>query len=1176
MTIQWMTVVFLVCFHLTPHRYKQADFLSAFLELSFIIDIYVRSHLGFYVFGNKVMDLQSIRRQYFKSTLFLIDAIALIPLFVVNWSRNPLHRLDVLNINKLLRLFKVPGQLRALENRYLKWTTELRLFKLLYYTFMLSHIFGCIWFDFASGSSGIFSPEGQGIPAFGRDKWVAWAELEHASLGLQYFSSIFWSFGLMSASSTGELPKECLECVFSVVTMTSGFFLFAYVIGNFTDIIELVDSNQREFYAKMASVRLLLQHFTLPRTIEDRLKTFYAFQRFHTITQEHVLERCLPPSLLTDIRLVHLKPMIDKVSFLQNMNSSVTRLLVSHFTQMLVLRDEYVCRYGEDGYDMFFVFTGVLEVLIPVDQGKTGTSSTASGMSTRLSTRFDLLETDDQLRGMLKKVNELSSGDYFGENGLFTNSARNAYVRALTSCTLYRLSRESLELVFGRYPQWQEKVLRIASLQREQQRLAGLSAEEQQRSCDENMGANLSRVDEINLQAERLEEDLQLVRIRRVDTTLSVQDALRSTALGKVHGRMDNVVRRSATSIFSGANAQSAFHLRWLRLSVFFTVFMALVIPYQITLDKMDRMSGVAPVIKTVEIISELFFALDIWFSWHVTECLDSMELYEQSHRSIYRRQRLFWDVIAAFPFDRLLADFTHSEWLRLLRCAKVANVVVYLGELNRSNISYEMNRFRGAILVYSLLIYWCGCAYLAVCQDAGFGDNWDAWVPSKHLEISDPNDPSPEQLTLRLLRGVFYGMTAFVKKGKTFTPLSVSLVVFSVATCFLGLLVLAFMIGEFATLYVSYIWYEIDFRKNQIAVDLYLSRVRVSNNIKRRAQAFLSSLWSSHYGVNYDSIFTEMPEAIRTSCITHIAQRPLRLFVNNVFRVISNDSPEVIESFALGIARHLHFEGYPRDEIVVSEGSITRAMYIVIKGHLKVTSKADPGITKSKPMIRRGEFFGDRGLLGCAISRTTIRSLRACELLSISAQDMLQVVDEHPVTHLAAAIVNRAQIRMDAFLLAKCSRDEMESHWGTAIFREARHAKKRALDLRERHHHHHHNHSGNSKSFVLSKRHIEEFFRPLSSPSDCAELFLPFLQMLLPHDPLDWHAMQARRGSQILTASSPIADPNELVAQDISQDVRTLKGGIQEEDHKDERKAAQDMGELESIEPGDTVDPLS
>ncbi|KAE9015219.1 hypothetical protein PF011_g7723 [Phytophthora fragariae] len=432
-------------------------------------------------------------------------------------------------------IIQVPKQLHALESRYLKRTTELHLFKLLYYTFMLSHILGCIWFNFASGVAiptlNDSSAANTTKTAFGANLWLPSKKLESGSLMLQYMASLYWSFGLMSSSGESEYPQTTAQCIFSVVTMTAGVFLFAYVIGNFTDIIELTSSESREFNVKMGAARQMLDHFKMPSTLQERVQTFLLFKRYHTITQEHLLGECLPPSLLTDIRLVYMKPMIEKVDFLAGMEISITRMLVSQFTQVLVSRGEFVFRFGDSGSDMFFVLTGILDVLLPMQVAKrsrptfravadTVATKASSGDNQVGPTAEDLDSSWQQISipGQLKKMNEISAGRYFGENGLFTNGERDAYIQARTSCILYRLSRESLELVFERYPRWKQKVIQIANIHREQARLEQLSREEQRRGMLISGGRALSRSDIVNERAEGLKGSRYHARLQRSNT----------------------------------------------------------------------------------------------------------------------------------------------------------------------------------------------------------------------------------------------------------------------------------------------------------------------------------------------------------------------------------------------------------------------------------------------------------------------------------------------------------------------------------------------------------------------------------------------------------------------------------------------------------------------------------
>ncbi|GAB9468655.1 hypothetical protein Gpo141_00005967 [Globisporangium polare] len=1046
MTAQWVIVMFNICFGVPPDHYAVADTFTAFVEVSFLVDIFVRSHLGFYEFGNKVMDSLQIRKRYFRSREFVIDGLALLPLFLLNWViDHDTRRWELLNFNKLLRLLKVPTQLTALENKYLKFTLEVRLFKLVYYTFLLSHTFGCIWFDFASHASGVRELVGVAHGSevsFGETKWHPPLSLEHGTLGLQYFASLFWSFGLMSASSPGELPKTVSQSLFSVVTMTFGFFLFAYVVGNFLDIIELMDAENREFYAKLSSLRHLISHFQLPVPIQEKFKAYFFFKRYHSITQEYLLERCLPPSLLADIRMVHLQPMIMKVSFLSDMEGSVTRMLVSQFSQVLIVKDEFVYKYGEEGSDMYFVFTGVLETLIPRDEFLRGSvieannSGLFSGNADRAAIAPGTNGGGMPSNQPLTKLNQISAGSYFGENALFFNSVRSAYVRAKSSCILYKLSRNSLELVFNRYPDWKQRVLRMMKVQQEQQRLNRIAFEERQNVA---LGTTMVQVDHLNAQAEKTEEGLLLYRRMRSNTVSLRRKQSNARVLNvpvsQENGKQSESrfrVPKALRILFDGAPAQSPQHLAWLKVIAFTTIFVSIAVPYRIAFDSLQRASWLPALSREMEAVCELLFLADIWVNWRVRGSKESMDLYEQDHRQAYKKERLFWDVLAAFPIDYLSSTFTPSPWCRINRCFKLRNFMHYMSELTRRSIYNEMHRLRTTALLYTLIIYWSACTYFAIAVYDRFGDEWEAWLPEQSLEISPSQEPSTEKMTLRLLRGLFFATTAFVKKCRTFIPDSTFHFVFAIITCFIGLLIMAFMIGEIASLFISYIGNEVEYRKNHIAVELYLGRWKISGELKERTQAFLSSLWSSHRGVDYQLLLEEVPSSIRTESILNIANWPLKTFTNDVFRPIyRTENTTNIDSLMQSIAQHLKFEGYPRGENVLVEGSIAQSMYFVVRGQLYSMSHAQPQLHRGM-RFGKGDYFGEKGILGYSVGVYSVRSLRACDLLSLSSEALLTLLYSHPFFNIALCFADQAvqHVRINPDI----NMQDTETRWGLAI----------------------------------------------------------------------------------------------------------------------------------------------
>jgi CRP-like cAMP-binding protein len=409
------------------------------------------------------MDTAKIRTRYLRSINFWIDLLAVIPFNMVNLLPGA-TRAEIWNVNKLLRLFKLSSQIERLEHQFYTMSIQIRLFKLVFYTYLLSHFIGCTWFHFASNASQIFRED---VPEhFGLDGWLPAANMclnvtanprcNEMSLMMKYAKAHYWGLGMLLGFHPGGFPEETYENLFTIAVQTLGVFLLAYVVGHLLDIVQVMDGNNRLFYSNLTYVRQLLGYFQFSPEMEAKIGHFYFYRLFHSIHEEHILATCLPPSLTNDIRLFLLTPMLNKVRFFQDDTCgdvNIRRVLVSQMTQMLITRGEAVCRQGEIGVEMYFIFSGCLEVYIHRPTSRRALFQTTSSPS--LSTK----EITDKMATKGVKVNELEAGAFFGERSLFSDKPRNATIEAKTFCTLYKLSRKHLESVFGQHPAWKEKVM---------------------------------------------------------------------------------------------------------------------------------------------------------------------------------------------------------------------------------------------------------------------------------------------------------------------------------------------------------------------------------------------------------------------------------------------------------------------------------------------------------------------------------------------------------------------------------------------------------------------------------------------------------------------------------------------------------------------------------------------
>ncbi|KAG6610795.1 Voltage-gated Ion Channel (VIC) Superfamily [Phytophthora cinnamomi] len=296
----------------------------------------------------------------------------------------------------------------------------------------------------------------------------------------------------------------------------------------------------------------------------------------------------------------------------------------------------------------------------------------------------------------------------------------------------------------------------------------------------------------------------------------------------------------------------------------------------------------------------------------------------------------------------------------------------------------------------------------------------------------------------LRLFRGLAFAVTAFVKKSRTFVPASQLNFGFTIVISFIGQLIMALMIAEMANVFLLYIDNEVQFRKNHLIVERSLARWKVSTALKQRADNFLTSWWSSHAGVDYQLIFEDLPASVRTEGIMVIAKQPLSLFMYRVFRPLirggihgdadseSGDAnkgevkpkgkgagAEVVEkpdysvkfhlaNLTYSIAKFLRFEGYPRGEAVIVEGSVCKAMYFVVRGYLLSKSASNP-LMYPASRFRGGDYFGETGILGHSVSLMTVTTIRACDLFVLKSDHLLQVLQSHPYFKLVLATAQLA-----------------------------------------------------------------------------------------------------------------------------------------------------------------------
>lgn len=214
---------FVISFMFTfkPHAaVKEAPEVIVFYvwEILFFLDFYVKLNTGFYEDGNVYRDIRKARIKYLKSAEFLMDAVSIFPysLLPVHLSVSPM----VLEVPKIVRLWRLPKYLTNLDNLYAKHFEVLKLSKLLVGIVLLSHSVACVRFAF-------------GYDVHQYNHWLPRVPEHEQSPQSKYLMSLFWAFGILSGLFEGELPHSIAEFVFTIFVALCGFSIFTSLCATF-------------------------------------------------------------------------------------------------------------------------------------------------------------------------------------------------------------------------------------------------------------------------------------------------------------------------------------------------------------------------------------------------------------------------------------------------------------------------------------------------------------------------------------------------------------------------------------------------------------------------------------------------------------------------------------------------------------------------------------------------------------------------------------------------------------------------------------------------------------------------------------------------------------------------------------------------------------------------------
>ncbi|XP_053126495.1 cyclic nucleotide-gated cation channel beta-1 isoform X2 [Hemicordylus capensis] len=379
-------------------------------DLIYLLDITVfQVRLQFVQKGDIITDKKAMRKNYMKSRRFKMDVICLLPLDFLYLKVGIHSLLRLPRCLKYMAFFEFNSRLEAILSKAYVY----RVIRITAYLLFSLHVNSCLYY-WASSYQGL-----------GNTPWVYNGE------GNSYIRCYYWAVKTLITIGGLPDPQTLFEIIFQLLNYFTGVFAFSVMIGQMRDVVGAATAAQTYYRTCMDNTVKYMTFYRIPRSVQNRVKTWYEYT-WHSqgILDDSELLKQLPDTMRLDIAVDVNYEIVSKVPLFQGCDRQMIFDMLKRLRSVVYLPNDYVCKKGEIGREMYIIQAGQVQVLGGPD-GKT-------------------------VLVMLK------AGSVFGEISLLAvggGNRRTANVVAHGFSNLFILDKKDLNEILVHYPESQ-KLLR--------------------------------------------------------------------------------------------------------------------------------------------------------------------------------------------------------------------------------------------------------------------------------------------------------------------------------------------------------------------------------------------------------------------------------------------------------------------------------------------------------------------------------------------------------------------------------------------------------------------------------------------------------------------------------------------------------------------------------------------
>jgi len=246
-----------------------------------------------------------------------------------------------------------------------------------------------------------------------------------------------------------------------------GLIIFAIVVGSVTDIIDDLRMKRSIFQKKVDGVKSYMAARNVNPDLQERVLKWFdnSWTSTQGLDERLIFQEFLPSNLQAEIAInIHIQS-LKRVNIFQDCEPGLLQQLVTKLKLQVFSPNDFVCKKGDIGKEMYFIKSGRLVVVS--DDGK-------------------------------KVFANLEEGSYFGEISILdipgnkTGNRRTANVKSVGYANLFCLTKTDLWQVLAEYPLARKTLLEKGKVLLRKDNL-----------LDEELAEQLERMEEVVLWADK-------------------------------------------------------------------------------------------------------------------------------------------------------------------------------------------------------------------------------------------------------------------------------------------------------------------------------------------------------------------------------------------------------------------------------------------------------------------------------------------------------------------------------------------------------------------------------------------------------------------------------------------------------------------------------------------------